>query len=65
MPGSHDDINHSLDPLKTEMSALTVLLCIWATVAFCAILFIRGASAHIERPAKTPQPRASRYSIAE
>jgi hypothetical protein len=47
------------------MSALTVLLCIWATVAFCAILFIRGASARVERPAKTPPLRASRYSIAE
>jgi uncharacterized membrane protein len=47
------------------MSALTVLLCIWAMVAFCAILFIRGASARIERPAKAPQRRASRYSIAE
>ncbi|WP_175158854.1 hypothetical protein [Paraburkholderia fynbosensis] len=65
MAGSHGDINHSLEPLKTEMSVLTVILCIWATLAFCAILFIRGASARIKRPAKTPQRRASRYSIAE
>jgi hypothetical protein len=47
------------------MSALTIILCIWATVAVCAILFIRGASARVERPAKAPQSRASRYSIAE
>ena len=47
------------------MSALTVILCIWAMVAFCAILFIRGASPRVERLAEAPQSRKSRYSIAE
>ncbi|MEM5343020.1 hypothetical protein V4C56_25770 [Paraburkholderia azotifigens] len=46
---------------------MTVLLCIWAMVALCAVLFIRGASPRVERPtkAKAPQARPSRYSIAE
>ena len=47
------------------MNALTVLLCIWATVALCAVLFIRGASTRVERPAKAKQARPSRFSIAE
>lgn len=47
------------------MSALTVILCIWAMLAICAILFIRGASARVERPRRAPQKRPSRYSIAE
>ena len=47
------------------MSALTVILCIWAMVAFCAVLFIRGASPRIEREVKKPRVRPSRYSIAE
>jgi hypothetical protein len=34
-------------------------------VALCSILFIRGASLRVERPAKAPQSRPSRYSIAE
>jgi hypothetical protein len=34
-------------------------------VALCAILFIRGASPRVERPAKSPQSRRSRYSIAK
>ncbi|PQV52276.1 hypothetical protein B0G83_10321 [Paraburkholderia sp. BL21I4N1] len=46
------------------MSALTVILCIWAMVAFCAILFIRGATARVKRPA-APQKRPARFSIAE
>jgi hypothetical protein len=32
------------------MSALTVVLCIWAFVAFCAILFIRGSSPRVVWP---------------
>ncbi|QXE07290.1 hypothetical protein BJG93_35625 [Paraburkholderia sprentiae WSM5005] len=47
------------------MSALTVILCIWAMVALCAVLLIRGASPRVEREAKPPRARASRYSIAE
>ncbi|WP_233853089.1 hypothetical protein [Paraburkholderia sp. HD33-4] len=47
------------------MSALTVILCIWAMVAFCAVLFIRGASPRVERKVERPCVRASRYSIAE
>ncbi|WP_205973242.1 hypothetical protein [Paraburkholderia sp. Tr-20389] len=47
------------------MNVLTVLLSIWAMVALCAVLFIRGASPRIERPSKAKQARPSRYSIAE
>ncbi|WP_162844483.1 hypothetical protein [Paraburkholderia ribeironis] len=48
------------------MSTLTVVLCIWAMIALCSMLFIRGASPRVERrPAKSPQSRPSRYSIAE
>jgi hypothetical protein len=47
------------------MSALTVIISIWAMVAICAILFIRGASPRVERPAKPPQRRPARFSIAE
>jgi hypothetical protein len=34
-------------------------------VAFCAVLFIRGASPRVERDAQPPRGRPSRYSIAE
>jgi len=55
------------------MSALQVLLGIWAMVAVCAVLFIRGASSRVERPVeqtagqftKPRQTRRSRFSIAE
>jgi hypothetical protein len=47
------------------MSALQVLLGIWAMVALCAVLFIRGASSRVERPVKSKQTRRSRFSIAE
>ncbi|WP_167334031.1 hypothetical protein [Paraburkholderia dilworthii] len=47
------------------MSALTVILCIWATVALCAVLFIRGATARVERPKMSTQRRPARFSIAE
>lgn len=47
------------------MSALTVIFCIWAMVAFCAVLFIRGASPRLEREVQPARSRASRYSIAE
>ncbi len=47
------------------MNVLTVILCIWALVALCAVFFIRGATPRVERPVKTKQTRASRYSIAE
>jgi hypothetical protein len=47
------------------MSALTVIISIWTMVAICAILFIRGASPRVERPAKPPQRRPARFSIAE
>jgi hypothetical protein len=47
------------------MSALTIILCIWATLAVCAVLFIRGANPRVERPAKSPQSRRSRYTIAK
>jgi hypothetical protein len=47
------------------MSALTVLLCIWAMLAFCAILFIRGATARVERPTRAPLKRTARFSIVK
>ena len=49
------------------MNALTIIVCIWAMVALCAVLFIRGASPRVERPAKAKAKLAppSRYSIAE
>lgn len=55
------------------MSALQVLLGIWAMVAVCAVLFIRGASSRVERPVKltagqtveSEPARRSRFSIAE
>ncbi|MBB5422368.1 hypothetical protein QF000_003768 [Paraburkholderia atlantica] len=47
------------------MSTLTVILCIWAMVAFCAVLFIRGASPRVEREAERLRAHPSRYSIAE
>ncbi|WP_167397589.1 hypothetical protein [Paraburkholderia aromaticivorans] len=47
------------------MSTLTVILCIWSMLAICAILFIRGATARVERPTKAPQKRPARFSIAE
>jgi hypothetical protein len=60
-----DRINRGVELLKTVMSALTVIISIWAMVAICAILFIRGASPRVERPAKPPQRRPARFSIAE
>ncbi|CAB3684572.1 hypothetical protein LMG27174_02833 [Paraburkholderia rhynchosiae] len=47
------------------MSALTIILCIWAMVALCAVLFIRGATARVERPTKSTESRPARFSIAE
>jgi hypothetical protein len=47
------------------MSTLTVILSIWAMLAICAILFIRGASPRVERPAKAPESSPTRFSIAE
>jgi hypothetical protein len=51
------------------MSALQVLIGIWAFVALGAVLFIRGASARleqpVERPAKSKPTRRSRFGIAE
>lgn len=46
------------------MTTFAVILCVWATVATCAALFIRGASPRLERatvrvsPENSP-PRAS------
>nr|WKF58304.1 hypothetical protein HUO10_002802 [Paraburkholderia busanensis] len=51
------------------MSAFTVILSIWAMVALCAILFIRGATARVERPSAQSsaarRKRSARFSIAE
>jgi hypothetical protein len=58
-------LTRSPDVPETDMSALTVILCIWGMVAFCAVLFIRGASPRVERGVRKPRARPSRYSIAE
>jgi hypothetical protein len=47
------------------MSTFTIILSIWAMLAICAILFIRGASPRVERPAKSTENRPARFSIAE
>jgi hypothetical protein len=49
------------------MNALTIILGAWALLALCAVLFIRGATARAERPAKeAPKSETpSRFSIAE
>jgi hypothetical protein len=49
------------------MNALTLILGIWAMLALCAVLFIRGATARVEQPAKeAPQSRgAAPFSIAK
>lgn len=47
------------------MSTLTIVLCIWAMLALCAVLFIRGASPRVDRAVKQTRNRTSRYSIAE
>lgn len=38
-----------LDIQETGMTTLAVILCVWATAATCAALFIRGASPRLER----------------
>jgi hypothetical protein len=47
------------------MSALTILLTLWTTLAIGAILFIRGATTRVQPPAKLAQPVAVRLSVAE
>ncbi|MGF6571335.1 hypothetical protein ABH945_003456 [Paraburkholderia sp. GAS333] len=49
------------------MNALTIILGSWAILAFCSVLFIRGATARVEKPVKeAPQSSSpSRFSIAE
>ncbi|HZZ09974.1 MAG TPA: hypothetical protein VFE79_04735 [Paraburkholderia sp.] len=47
------------------MSALTIIFCIWATVAIGAILLVRGANLRTGRPAPSRQRQPSRFSIAE
>ncbi|MFM0740922.1 hypothetical protein PQQ51_27065 [Paraburkholderia xenovorans] len=60
-----DGTHRSVLLQKIEMSALTVFLCIWAMVAFCAILFIRGANPRVKRPAKAPERKPAHFSITE
>lgn len=49
------------------MSTLAVILCVWATVATCAALFIRGASPRLERATvRVPvETRSTQASITE
>lgn len=47
------------------MSTLTIILCIWAMVALCAILFIRGATSRYARPPQAEQRRKTGLSVAK
>ncbi|CAB3664143.1 hypothetical protein LMG24076_01603 [Trinickia soli] len=47
------------------MSTLAVILCVWALVATCAALFIRGASPRLQRATISAKRRQVRASIAE
>ena len=49
------------------MNALTACLCIWATTAFCAVMFIRGATRPVaqreDREQHDTPRRAGRFVI--
>jgi hypothetical protein len=47
------------------MSVLTVILCIWAMVASCAVLFIRGASPRLARAQVMAERRAARMPVTQ
>ncbi|WP_206956236.1 hypothetical protein [Trinickia acidisoli] len=51
------------------MNTLAVILSIWATVAICAVLFIRGASPRLQRAVvlrdRQRQRHSANASIAE
>lgn len=47
------------------MSTLAVIVSIWALVATCAALFIRGASPRLERATVLAERRTARSPIAE
>lgn len=47
------------------MGTLAVIFSIWALVATCAALFIRGASPRLERAAVLAERRPARAPIAE
>ncbi|WP_162877884.1 hypothetical protein [Trinickia diaoshuihuensis] len=47
------------------MSTLAVIVSIWALVATCAALFIRGASPRLERAPVLAERRPARAPIAE
>jgi hypothetical protein len=42
------------------MNALTVCFCIWATTAFCAVMFIRGATRAMPQPEERAEHDAPR-----
>ncbi len=47
------------------MSTLAVILSVWATVATCAALFIRGASPRLERATVSSERRSVQVSVTE
>ncbi|MBU6486690.1 MAG: hypothetical protein KGQ57_02570 [Burkholderiales bacterium] len=47
------------------MSTLAVILSVWAMVATCAALFIRGASPRLERATVCAERRSVQVSAAE
>lgn len=47
------------------MGTLAVILSVWALVATCAALFIRGASPRLERATVLAERRPTRAPLAE
>lgn len=47
------------------MGTLAVIISIWALVATCAALFIRGASPRLERATVLAERRPARTRLAE
>lgn len=50
---------------RPSMSTLAVILSVWATVATCAALFIRGASPRLERATVSSERRSVQVSVTE
>jgi hypothetical protein len=44
------------------MNALTMFFCIWATAAFCAVVFIRGATRPVAQPEDNEQRDTPRHA---
>ncbi|WP_440543703.1 hypothetical protein [Trinickia sp.] len=64
-PKGQTDSVAILDLQEIGMGMLAVILSIWAMVATCAILFIRGASPRLQRATVMAERRRMRAAIAE